>query len=202
MNINALYKIGYGLYVLTAKQKEKDNGCIINTLMQVTSFAPFLGLISLSKQNYTHQMIQETKEFNVSMLTQKTPYDVFKHFGFQSGKNVDKFASFKETQRSQNGLLYLSKWSNAYVSCRVMDEIDFQTHTVFKVEIVDAVELEKETSITYDYYQQYTKPKPQKTEIKKGYRCTICNYIYEGEILPADYICPVCKHGAADFVKL
>lgn len=202
MNINALYKIGYGLYVLTAKQKEKDNGCIINTLMQVTSFAPFLGLISLSKQNYTHQMIQETKEFNVSMLTQKTPYDVFKHFGFQSGKNVDKFNSFKEVQRSQNGLLYLSKWSNAYVSCRVMDEIDFQTHTVFKVEIVDAVELEKETSMTYDYYQQYTKPKPQKTEIKKGYRCTICNYIYEGEILPADYICPVCKHGAADFVKL
>ncbi len=203
MDNSALFKIGYGLYVLTAKDGEKDNGCIINTLLQVTSNAPFILLISLNKRNYTHAMIEKTGMFNVSMLTEDVPFSVFKQFGFQTGATCDKFKDFTDVKRCPSGLLYLDKYSNAYVTCKVLESYDFATHTVYKAELVDAVKLSDAKSVTYDYYQANIKPKPAATPAKaKGYRCKICNYVYEGDVLPADFICPICKHGAADFEKI
>ena len=203
MDSTALFKIGYGLYVLTAKDEDKDNGCIINTLLQVTSNPPFVVLISLNKQNYTYQMIQKTKLFSVSMLTEEVPFSVFKHFGFQSGSQVDKFQTYHDVRRGEQGLFYLDKYTNAYVTCRVIDQYDFSTHVVFKAELLDAVKLSDARSLTYDYYQAYIKPKPTVVSAKiKGWRCTICNYVYEGEVLPSDFICPICKHGPSDFVKI
>lgn len=202
MDSTALFKVGYGLYVLTANEGGKDNGCIINTVLQVTSTPPFVGVIALNKQNYTHDMIMKSKKFNVSMLTVDAPFDVFKHFGFQSGKAVDKFADFKDVARSENGLLYLTKGTNAYLSFEVTDTIDFGSHTMFKSNIVDGEVLGGAESVTYSYYQQKIKPKPQSAPKPKGYRCIICGYIYEGEPLPEDFICPICKHGASDFEKI
>lgn len=202
MDSTALFKIGYGLYVVTAKDETKDNGCIINTLMQVTSNAPFIVLISLSKQNYTYQMIEKTKMFSVSMLSEKAPYSIFTHFGFQTGSKVDKFKDYANAKRNKDGLLYLDQYCNSYVTCRVLESYDFSTHVIYKAELMDAVKLNDDKSVTYDYYQTHIKPKPAPTSQKKGYRCTICNYVYEGDVLPSDFICPICKHGPSDFVKL
>lgn len=202
MDMNALYKIGYGLYVITTKEGEKDNGCIINTLMQVTSFDPFIVLISVNKANYTYEMIEKSKRFTVSMLTEKTPYSIFQHFGFQSGKNVDKFRDFSAVTRNQHGLYYLNQYANSYVTCQVLDSYDFSTHIVYKALLLDAEKLSDERSLTYDYYQAHIKPKPIQKPAQKGYRCLICNYVYDKESLPSDFICPICKHGVADFVPL
>ncbi len=201
MDNTALFKIGYGLYVLTARDGGKDNGCIINTVLQVTSVQPLVGVISVNKQNYTHDMIMKSKEFNVSVLTTETPFDVFKRFGFQSGRGVDKFEGCANVARSENGLIYLPEYANAYLSFKVSDTIDFGTHTMFKAEIVDGKALSNTESVTYSYYQQHIKPKPQEVK-KQGYRCNICGYVHEGEILPEGFVCPICKHGAGDFVKL
>jgi len=200
MDSSALFKLGYGLYVLTAQDGDKDNGCIINTVMQVTSVPSLVGVITVNKQNNTHDMIMKSRKFNVSTLTTETPFDVFKHFGFQSGAMVDKFADYKDIARSKNGVIYLLKYTNAYLSFEVTDTIDFGSHTMFKADIADGEVIGKVESLTYAYYQQHIKPRPQ-TAQTSGYRCNICGYIHNGDELPKDFVCPLCKHGASDFTK-
>lgn len=200
MDTNALFKIGYGLYILTANDNGKDNGCIINTVMQVTSNPVQIG-IAVNKQNYTSEMIQKTKKFNVSILTEEVQFETFKRFGFQSGKNVDKFIGFYGVKRSPNGLLYITKNTNAFMSAYVKQEIDLGTHILFIGQLVASEVLSDMPTVTYDFYQKNIKPKPQETK-KSGWRCKICGYVYEGEELPADYICPLCKHGAEDFERI
>lgn len=199
MDTKALSKIGYGLYVLTAND-EKDNGCIINTVMQVTS-NPLQIAIAVNKRNYTTAMIQKTRKFNISVLSEKADFNIYKHFGYQSGKDVNKFENFSDAKRSPNGVLYITSGTNAYMSAYVQQEIDLGTHFLFIGQLVASENLSDDKSATYEYYQNNVKPKPE-TNNKKGWRCKICGYIYEGEELPADYICPICKHGAADFEKL
>ena len=200
MDTNALFKIGYGLYVLTANENDKDNGCIINTVMQVTS-NPCQIAIAVNKQNYTTGMIQRTKKFNISILTEEVNFEMFKHFGYQSGKNVDKFADFFDTKRSPNGVVYITKNTNSFMSAYVKQEIDLGSHILFVAQLVEAVVLGDAPTVTYDYYQKNIKQTPQVTN-KKGWKCKICGFIYEEEILPPDYICPICKHGASDFERI
>ncbi len=200
MDNKVLFNIGYGLYVLTANEGEKDNGCIINTVMQVTS-DPLQIAIAVNKKNYTNEMIQRTKKFNVSILSESAKFELFEHFGFHSGRDTDKFADFFDTKRSPNGVLYITQNTNSYMSAYVKQEIDLGTHTLFIAQLVAAEVLSDEPTVTYTYYQNNIKPKPQNTN-KKGWRCKICGYIYEGENLPADFICPWCKHGAIDFEKI
>lgn len=200
MDLKALFKIGYGLYVLTAHENGKDNGCIINTVMQVTS-EPSMIAIAVNKQNYTNEMISRTRKFNVSTLAEGTNFELFKHFGFQSGREVNKFEVFNDIKRSPNGVLYITRNTNSYMSAYVQQEIDLKTHTMFIGQLVEAECLSDIPTVTYDFYQKNIKPKSEKTE-KKGWRCKICGYIYEGEELPNDFICPWCKHGIQDFEKL
>ena len=200
MNTNVLFNIAYGLYVLTANENGKDNGCIINTVMQVTS-DPLQIAIAVNKRNFTTGMIQNTKKFNISVLSENSKFEIFKRFGYQSGKDVDKFSDFFDTKRSTNGVLYITKNTNSYMSAYVKQEIDLGTHIMFIAQLVEAEKLSDVSTVTYDYYQKNIKPTPQSTN-KKGWRCKICGYIYEGENLPADFICPVCKHGAVDFEKI
>ena len=200
MNTSALFKIGYGLYVLTANEQGKDNGCIVNTVMQITS-EPLQVAVCVNKNNYTCGMIQHTRKFNISVLTEETGFDVFKNFGYQSGQNTDKFTNFIDVKRTNNGVLYITKNTNAYFSAWVQQEIDLGTHIMFIAQLIEAEVLSDKPTVTYDFYQKNIKPKPENTG-KKGWRCKICGYIYEGENLPADYICPICKHGAMDFEKI
>ena len=199
MDTQALFKMGYGLYVLTARD-EKDNGCIINTVMQVTS-NPLQVAIAINKRNYTNEMIQKTRKFNLSILSEKADFSIYEHFGYKSGRDTDKFATFCNTKRSPNGLLYITKGTNAYMSAYVQHEMDLGTHSLFIGQLVAIENLNDDKSATYDYYQNNVKPKTENT-VKKGWRCKICGYIYEGDELPVDYICPICKHGAIDFEKL
>ena len=198
---SALFKISYGLFVLTAREGDKDNGCIINTLLQVTN-TPKRVTIAVNKANYTHGMIQRTGMFNVSILTTETPMKVFKHFGFQSGKDTNKFEECETENRTENGLLYIPKFVNAVISGKVTDAYDYGTHTVFVADVTEAFKLSDVPSVTYQYYFDHIKPKPEPVPEKKGYVCKICGYVYEGDSLPEDFICPICKHGAADFEKL
>ncbi len=200
MNTEALFSIGYGLYVLTAKDAAKDNGCIINCVMQITE-SPNTVAVSVNKQNYTTEMIQETGEFNLSMLTESCSFDIFKRFGFQSGKNVDKFDGFTSAKRSENGIYFITEATNAYISCKVMKQIDMGTHIIFIAVVTDCDVLSSEPSVTYAFYHKNIKPKPEKTG-KKGFRCKICGYIYEGDTLPPDFVCPLCKHGVEAFEKI
>ena len=194
----AYRKLTYGLFVLTAQQDGKDNGCIINTAQQLTS-TPGRITVAVSKQNLTHDMILQTGQFNVSVLTQSAPFALFQRFGFQSGRTADKFAGLA-FQRSANGLAYLAEHANAFFSARVVDALDYGSHTLFIAEVTEAAALSSESSVTYDYYFAHIKPKPAVTqEKKKGFVCKICGYVYEGDTLPPDFICPLCKHGADDF---
>ena len=197
----ALFKASYGLYLLSAKTEKQDNACIINTFLQITNSMPAGCLISVNKQNYTNEIIANTKKFNLSVLTVETPFELFKRFGYQTGREVDKFIDFTDFSRSENGLIYLNNFTNAFLSFDVLKMIDFETHTLFTAVLSESKTLNQTESITYNYYQKNVKPKPQ-TDKKTGYRCTICDYIYEGDPLPPDFICPICKHGAADFVKI
>ncbi|HOO22771.1 MAG TPA: flavin reductase [Clostridia bacterium] len=199
MDVNALFRISYGLYILSVRDGDKDNGCIINTAVQVTNTPNRLS-VCLSKQNYSTEILLRTGEFNVSMLTEDTPFEVFKKFGYQSGRNADKFDE-ADIKRGENGIAYCARYANSYVSGKVIATYDVGTHIMFIADVTDAVILTDKPSVTYDYYFKHIKPAPVKTE-KKGYRCKICGYIYEGEPLPADFICPICKHGAADFEKI
>ena len=199
MDTNSLFKVTYGLYVLTASENGFDNGCVINTFSQITNTPISIGVI-VNKTNKTADMIRKTGLFNISVLSESATFDVFKNFGFQSGNDVNKFVEFTDVKRSDNGLLYLDKYSNAYISCKVAKTIDFDTHYMFVGEMDDAQILNDEKSMTYEYYHANVKPKPENKV--KGYRCKICGYIYEGEPLPEDIVCPLCKHGAADFEKI
>ena len=193
----ALFHIGYGLYVLTSRDCDgKDNGCIVNTVTQVTN-TPNRVAVTVNKMNYSCDVIANTGVLNISTLTEDAPFQLFQHFGFQSGKDVDKFADFKHVQRSHNGLLFLDKYANAYISCRVIDKVDLQTHIMFICDVTECVRLSDKETMTYTYYQKNVKPKPDTG--KKGFVCKVCGYVYEGDELPADFICPLCKHGAADF---
>ena len=199
MDNKALFKVGYGLYVLTAKEGNRDNGCIINTVLQVTDTPTLTGVIAVNKKNYTHDMIVKTGMFNISTLTTDTPFAVFTDFGFQSGRDADKFAG-KDVKRSTNGLIYLHDYANAYLSFKVTDTFDFGSHSMFKADIIDGEALNNAESLTYAYYHQHVKPKPGGQ--KRGYRCTVCGYIHDSDTLPDDFVCPLCNHGVQYFVKV
>ncbi len=198
---NAMFKLSYGLFVLTAKDGDKDNGCIINTAAQLTS-SPNRISIAVNKGNYTHDMIVKTGLFNVSILTTEAPFDIFKYYGFQSGRDVNKFPG-SGFPRSRNGLIFITGCTNAFMSGKVIEAHDYGTHTLFIADVTEAQVLSSAPSVTYAYYFDNIKPKPPKPEAKQvGWVCKICGYVYEGEELPADFVCPLCKHGAADFEKL
>lgn len=206
MNTNPLYKIPYGLYVLTASQGDKDNGCIINTLSQLTS-SPVQIAVTVNKANLTCDMIKATGKFNVSVIDTSAQLPLFEHFGFRSGRNVQKFGTPDSYRFSpcyaDNGVIYVKSGANAFLSGKVTGETDLGTHTMFIAEMTDGEVLSDKPSMTYEYYQQNIKPKPAQTaEKKSGWVCKVCGYIYEGETLPDDFVCPVCKHGAEDFEKL
>ncbi len=200
-----MLKLPYGLYVLTAKDGGKDNGCIINTAMQVTASPNQIAVI-VNKMNYTHEMICNTGVFNLSVLSEEAPLEVFKNFGFQSGKNTDKFAGFENTARTENGICYLTAYTNTVISAELVDSKDYGTHTLFVAKVTEAKVLVEEPSMTYQYYFDNVKPKPaaasKEEKPKKGFVCKICGYVYEGDTLPEDYVCPICKHGASDFQPL
>ena len=222
LNQNALFQIGYGLYLVSANENGKDNACIVNTVMQVTQ-NPIRLLVSISNQNLTHDMVKNTGKMTISVLTEKTPFSVYSHFGYQSGRKVDKFEDFEDVTRCANGCYRLNRNSSAYFCGKVCDSFTLDTHTMFLVDVEDADIVSSQTPVTYDFYQKYVKqpykpvvkkPEPtkaasesqtedgaKKTEIN-SYVCKICGYVYERESLPEDYICPICKHGASDFEKL
>ena len=199
MDNQAMFKLGYGLYVLTARQDGKDNGCIINTVMQITD-DPKQIVLGVNKENLTHDMVLQTGIFNVSVLTQEAVFWIFQHYGFQSGRDVDKFANIPEA-RTENGLRYVEGCTNAVISGKVVSTQDCGTHTLFVAEVTDAKVLSETPSATYQYYFDHIKPKPEPAK-KTSWVCKICNYVYEGETLPADYVCPWCKHGPEDFEKV
>lgn len=203
MNEKAMFQLTYGLFVLTAQDGEKDNGCIINTAGQVTA-VPNRISITVSKENLTHDMIKKSGKFNLSVISQRADFELFKHFGFQSGRTADKFAGYDACRRSGNGLYYITEGTNAYISGSVEQTIDLGTHTMFIASVEDMDVLTDDLSATYAYYHSSIKPKPEKPaeQGKTVWRCTICGYIYEGEELPEDFVCPVCKHPASDFEKV
>jgi rubrerythrin len=205
MDKKAMYKLSYGLFVLTAKDEEKDNGCIINTAIQASSMPNQLS-ICVNKANLTHDMIVKTGKFTVSVISQDAGFDLFKHFGFQSGKDVDKFKNFEKCKRGENSIYYIIEGTNAYISVNVSKTEDLGSHTMFIGEITDMEVLSETPSVTYDYYLKNIKPQPENvgttTDGKTIWRCTICGYEYVGEELPEDFVCPLCKHPASDFEKI
>lgn len=195
-DMNSLFNIGYGLYVITTNDGSKDNGLIVNTVSQVTN-TPNRLAVTINKQNYSYHVIKQTGKMNVNCLSVEAPFKVFETFGFQSGRNVDKFAGIN-VKRSDNGLVYLDKYINSFISLKVDSYVDLDTHGMFICSITEARVLSDKETMTYTYYQKNVKPKPA-TTVKKGFVCKICGYIYEGDALPDDFICPLCKHGASDF---
>ena len=195
-DLTALFRIGYGLYVVTSNDGKKDNGLIVNTVIQLTD-TPNRVAVNINKANYSHHVIKQTGMLNVNCLSTVAPFSVFQQFGFQTGRSVDKFAG-QTVHRSDNGLVFLDKYINAFMSLKVEDYVDLGTHGMFICSVTEARVMSIQETMTYTYYQNNVKPKPE-TEGKKGFVCKVCGYIYEGDELPADYICPLCKHGAADF---
>ena len=205
-NPKAMFALSYGLFVLTARQGEKDNGCIINTAMQVTS-EPNRITIAVNKANHTHDMVLETGRFTLSVLSEQAEFSTFQRFGFQSGRDVDKFAGFEaHTVRGENGILRVTEGVCAWLSCKVVSTIDLGTHTLFLADVEDGDVLSQAPSATYSYYQAHIKPRPAAAAPAQGSKrrwvCKVCGYVYEGEELPADFICPICKHPASDFELL
>ncbi len=198
-DLTALFNIGYGLYVVTSNDGKKDNGLIVNTVTQVTN-TPNRIAVTINKENYSHHVIKQTGIMNINCLTVDAPFSVFERFGFQSGRNVDKFADC-EPLRSDNGLVFLPRYINSFMSLKVEQYVDLDTHGMFICSVTEARVLSDRETMTYTYYHSSVKPKPE-TEGKKGYVCKICGYIYEGDTLPEDYICPLCKHGASDFEEI
>ena len=195
-DLTALFNIGYGLYVITSNDGKKDNGLIVNTVTQVTN-TPNRIAVTINKENYSHHVIKQTGKMNINCLTVDAPFRVFEAFGFQSGRNVDKFADC-EPLRSDNGLVVLPRYINSFMSLAVEQYVDLDTHGMFVCAVTEARVLSDRETMSYTYYQNNVKPKPE-TEGKKGYVCKVCGYVYEGDPLPEDFICPLCKHGAADF---
>jgi flavorubredoxin/flavin reductase (DIM6/NTAB) family NADH-FMN oxidoreductase RutF len=199
----AFFKLSYGLFLLSAKDGDKDNACVVNTVLQLTD-TPKRLVFSVIKKNHTHDMILKTGLFNVSVLTTETQFNTFQHFGFQSGRDVDKTEHAPLSfSRSSNGLIYTTEATNAFFSGKVISATDYGTHTLFTADITEAAIVSGSPSLTYQHYFDYVKPKPAFSREKKtGWICKICGWIYEGEELPPDLICPLCKHGASDFEKL
>ncbi len=197
MDAKAMYNLTYGLYLLTARENEADNGCIINTAIQAAS-DPTRILICVIKGNHTCGMIERTGQFNVSAITDDAEFALFQRFGMQSGRDVDKFDGFDAVARAENGLYYLTEKANMYLSAKVTQQHDLGSHMLFIAEVTDGVVLGSQPPCTYAYYQSHIKPKPQKAQ-KKQWVCRICGHVYEGEQVPDDYICPLCSHGKEDF---
>lgn len=197
---NILSKFEYGIYIITSREHEIDNGCVINTAMQVGSIPCQIG-VSINKKSYTGEIICKTKEFNISILSQESDMELIQLFGYKSGRDVNKFENFKDCERSENGIYYINKGINGYLSAIVKQEIDLTSHYLFIAGLTDAVNLSNTKTLTYDYYQNFIKPKSQ-THNKKGWVCKICGYFYDDELLPEDYICPVCKHNSSYFEKV
>lgn len=203
MDKKTMFNLTYGLFVLTSEARGKDGGCIINTAGQVTS-EPNRISITVNKANFTEELIRESGKFNISILSQEAVFDTFRHFGFQSGRDVDKFAGYKDCRRGANGIYYVTAGTNGYISAAVERTFDLDTHTMFIAAVEDMEVLSDVPSATYAYYQSEIKPKPAQPAAagKNVWRCTVCGYVYEGEELPADFICPLCKHPASDFEKV
>ena len=198
-DMTALFNIGYGLYVVTSNDGKKDNGLIVNTVTQVTN-TPNRIAVTINKENYSHHIIKQTGKMNINCLTVDAPFAVFEAFGFRSGRNVDKFADCTPL-RSDNGLVFLPRYINSFMSLKVEQYIDLDTHGMFICSVTEARVISDRETMTYSYYYDKVKPKPQ-TEGKKGYVCKVCGYVYEGDSLPEDFVCPLCKHGAADFEEI
>ncbi len=203
MDKKVMNKLTYGLFIVTAKMDGKDNGCIVNTVSQVTT-SPNRIIVAVNKANLTHDMIHETGEFNVSILTENSKFETYKHWGFQSGKQVDKLEAISY-KRAKNSIIYLPDEANGYISAKVVSETDLGTHTLFLADVTDGEVLSDDNSTTYAYYHANIKtsqPRPAEDKAKKGFICTVCGYIYEGDVLPDNFICPICKHPASDFTPL
>lgn len=200
MNTDALFKIGYGLYILTSNYENIDNGCVINTVIQITD-NPLRIAVAVNKNNYTHELILNSCVFNLSVLTTETPFKVIEHFGFRSGRDVNKFEQCEQVCRTANNVIYIPKYTNAYISCHTVEHIDMGTHTMFIAEILDAEVLSDKETLTYSYYQKHIKPKKD-TNMNKGWYCKVCGWVYDDEVLPEDIVCPLCKHGKDAFEKL
>ena len=205
MDNKAMYKLSYGLFVLTTSLNGKDNGCITNTAIQVTT-EPNQIAFAVNKANLTHDMLMEAKKFNLSVISEKADFELFKHFGFQSGRDVNKFENFSDFKTAVNDIPYITRGTNALISGWVTDTKDLGTHTLFIATVTNMEVLDDASSATYEYYQNNIKPKPEKVgttpDGQTVWRCRICGYEYVGEDLPDDFICPVCKHGKADFEKV
>ena len=198
-DLTALFKIGYGLYVVTSNDGKKDNGLIVNTVTQVTN-TPNRIAVTINKDSYSHHVIKQTGKMNINCLSEEAPFSVFETFGFVSGRNADKFANITPL-RSDNGLAFLPRYINSFMSLKVEQYVDLDTHGMFICSITESRVISDKNTMTYTYYQDNVKPKPQ-TEGKKGYVCKICGWIYEGDTLPEDIVCPLCKHGASDFEEI
>ena len=205
MDEKTMYKLTYGLFVVTASREGKQNGCIVNTVQQVTS-KPNRISVAINKSNFTHDLVMETRKFNVSIISQAANFDLFKRFGFQSGRDVDKFAGFTGYTKALNDINYITEGTNGYISAWVEQTVDLGTHTLFIAAVTNMEVLNDVPSVTYDYYQNNIKPKPQAQsgpkEGKTVWVCKICGYEYEGDPIPEDFICPLCKHPASDFEKV
>lgn len=199
MDSKALYKLTYGLFLLTAKEGDRDNGCIINTAIQVAN-NPTRISIAVQKNNFTHDMVLHTGVFNITSIATTADFDLFKRFGMQSGRDVNKFDGFTDVARSDNGILYLNKASNMYLSAKVTEHFDLGSHTLFVGELTDGQVLSEDASCTYGFYQSDIKPKPAPKSEKRTWTCSVCGYVYEGDEMPDDYECPLCHHGKEDFV--
>ena len=203
MDKKTMYKLTYGLFVITVRG-EKDNGCIINTAIQAAS-NPNTITVCLNKTDFTSDILLETGVFNISVLSEKAPFAVFKRFGYQSGRDVDKFADYSGMERTENGVYRITEGVNAWISCKVRQTVDLGSHTMFIADVTDMEVTDDTPSVTYAYYMDNIKPKPEKTAGTTGqvvWRCKICGYEYVGEELPADFVCPICKHPASDFERI
>ena len=205
MDQKAMYKLSYGLFVITVKDGEKNSGCITNTAIQVAS-EPNQISFAINKANYTHELVKKTKKCNISVLSEKADFSLFQRFGFQSGRDVDKFDGFAGYKTAENGITYITEGTNAWFSIDVKQEVDLGSHTLFIGEPVSMEVLDSAPSATYTFSQEHIKPRPEQksegTEGKTVWRCRICGYEYVGEELPEDFICPICKHPASDFEKI
>lgn len=199
MNPKAFFQLSYGLYLASAKADKKMNGCIVNTVTQVTD-NPKQIMVAINKQNLTCELIQKSGIFSISVLSETAPFTLFQHFGMQSGRQTDKFVEIPFAMTKQE-LPYLTEHTTAYLDCKITSSLDLGTHIMFIAEVTDADVISGEKPITYSYYQEYVKPKKASTS-QKGWRCVVCGYVYEGEELPPDFICPWCKHGIEDFEKI
>lgn len=199
MNPKAFFQLSYGLYLASTKADKKMNGCIINTVTQVTD-NPKQIMVAINKQNLTCELVQKSGVFSISILSESAPFTLFQHFGFQSGRETDKFVGIPFAMTKQE-LPYLTEHTTAYLDCKVVNSLDLDSHIMFIAQVTNADVISDEKPITYSYYHEHVKPKKTPTS-QKGWRCTVCGYIYEGEELPPDFVCPWCKHGIEDFEKI